>query len=319
MVVVVDVAKLLKDHDGKTYVKDVRVEDTPEQLKGLLNETRWKILTLLAERPRYPAAIADELGVHEQNVYYHIRELEAAGIIDIVEQQERGGAIAKYYGVRDYGFVLELPFGEERLVDFNLPEEPETLRSLITPFVANGNVNARIVVGSPDPHGPHQVRSRDAHLATDIGLFLGQYGSMTDPATVLDVDLKSSGDTSGNLVLLGGPLTNMITADVNAHLPIKFRTDQFPFRNIVSEQSGNEYTDDAVGFISKAPNPDDPESSLLIVAGVRMKGTRAAVLALTQYAEKIFAGYEGEDKWGVVVQGKDMDGDGRIDDVEVLE
>lgn len=312
-------AKLLKERDGETYYKEVRVAEDPEKLKGLLNDTRWKILSLLAERPRYPAEIADELGMHEQKVYYHVRELEDKGIISVAEKREKGGAVAKYYQVEDYGYVLELPYGDERLAEFPVSDEPEELRSFLDPFVRNGSFDATLVVGSPDPHGPHQVRARDAHLAADLALFLGQYGSFSGGATREDVDVKSSGGIPGNMVLIGGPLTNMVTAEVNAYLPVKFETENFPFREIVSERTSTTYSDDADGFIARAPHPDDPEKHVLVVAGVRLKGTRAAVLALTEHHDELLADYEGEDKWGRVVKGRDMDGDGTVDAVEFLE
>lgn len=312
-------AKLLKERDGTTYYKRVRVEEEPEKLKGLLNETRWSILKALAERPRYPAEIAKELELHEQKVYYHIRKLEEDGIIEVVEREERGGAIAKYYTVTDHGFVLELPYGEERVADFAVAEEDEPLRRFLSPFVANGKVAARIVTGSPDPHGPHQVRARDTHLANDISLFLGQYGSFETSHAVLDVELKAADDFTGNIIALGGPLTNMATARFNTHLPVQFAQENFPFRKLESEQTGKTYTDDATGFIARIPNPDDPEHAVMVVAGVRLKGTKAAVLALTEHTDQLLEAYEGEDKWGRVVQGKDMDGDGTLDAVDVLE
>ncbi|MDY6761415.1 MAG: helix-turn-helix domain-containing protein [Candidatus Nanohaloarchaea archaeon] len=312
-------ARLVTEKDGETYYKEVRIEESPEQLKGLLNETRWDILRLLAERPRYPAEVAEELGMHEQKVYYHVRELEDAGMISVAEKEERGGAVAKYYTVEDYAYALELPYGDERLADFSMAEEPEHLRRFLHPFVANGTVNADIVVGSPDPHGPHQVRSRDAYLASDISLFLGQYGSFDRMRTKEDVAVKNSDAFDGNMVLVGGPLTNMVTGRINPHLPVKFETENFPFRKLVSETTGDTYDDDAHGFISRVPNPDDPGSHVLVIAGVRLKGTRAAVMALTEHHDEVLADYEGEDKWGVVVQGKDMDGDGEIDDIDVLE
>ncbi len=311
--------RLLTENDGKLYYKEVRVEQDPGALKGLLNETRWQILQLLAERPRYPADIADELDMHEQNVYYHIRELKESGMIEVVEKKERGGAVAKYYGVTDHGFVLDLPYGSQRMTDISMTEEPGYIRDFLRPFVTDGSINTRIVVGAPDTHGPHQVRSRDAHHATDIGLFLGQYGSFTGRKTVLDVDVKSADSFAGNMVVLGGPLTNMVTSKFNGHMPIKFQKENFPFREIESAQTGKTYTEDAVGFINKFPNPDDPESSVMAVAGVRMKGTAAAVLALTEFTEDVLEAYDGEEKWGTVVQGKDMDGDGQIDAIDVLE
>ncbi len=312
-------AKLLTEKNGETYWKDVTVTDTPADLKGLLNETRWSILKLLAERPRYPAAIADELDMHEQKVYYHIRELESQGIISVADRKEKGGAVAKYYTVEDHAWALELPYGDERVSDIGMTADSGPLRSFLRPFIQNGACNADIVVGSPDPHGPHQVRSRDAHLATDLGLFLGQYGAFDTGRTRQDVEVKAAADFTGNLILLGGPLTNMVTAEVNAHLPVKFATENFPFRKVESEISGQEYTDGAVGFIARAAHPDDPSSSVLVLAGVRLKGTRAAVMALTEHHDDLLDGYEGEEKWGAVVRGRDMDGDGKIDDIEILE
>lgn len=312
-------AWLVKERDAETYYKDVDIVDSPEGLEGLLNDIRWEILKRMAERPRYPAEIAEELGIHEQKVYYHVKQLEEAEMIEVVERREKGGAVAKYYTPTQSAYALELPFGEERLADFSLSEEPEELRRFLHPFVANGDIDADIVVGSPDPHGPHQVRARDAYLASDLSLFLGQYGSFQGMKTRQDVDVKNEGDFSGNMILLGGPLTNMVTAEFNSYLPVKFETENFPFREIVSASTGNTYDSDSHGFIAKTPNPENPGNHLLVVAGVRLKGTRAAVLALTENYQEVLAGYEGEDKWGTVVRGKDMDGDGRIDAVEVLE
>lgn len=312
-------ARLVKEKDGETYYKDVRLEQSPADLKGLLNETRWAILQLLAERPRYPAEIAEELDIHEQKVYYHVRELEEADMITMAEKREKGGAVAKYYTVEDYAYALELPYGDERLADFSMAEEPDALRSFLHPFVANGQVNADVIVGSPDPHGPHQVRARDAYLASDLSMFIGQYGSFSGMRTREDVAVKSAGEFSGNMILLGGPLTNLVTETVNPHLPVKFKTENFPFRKLVSERTGTVYDAEAQGFIARAPNPEDPEHHVLVLAGVRMKGTRAAVMALTQHHEEVLADYDGEDKWGVVVEGKDMDGDGAIDEIAVLE
>ncbi|MDY6776789.1 MAG: helix-turn-helix domain-containing protein [Candidatus Nanohaloarchaea archaeon] len=312
-------AKLLKEKNGEKYFKEVRLEDSPADLKGLMNETRWEILRKLAERPRYPAEIASELGVHEQKVYYHIRELEDSGMIEVSEKEEKGGAVAKYYTVSDYGYALELPYGDEKVADFDVAEEPRSLRDFLHPFISNGSINSEVVVGSPDQHGPHQVRSRDAHLASDLGMFLGQYGSYGGMRTREDVEVKAEEDFGGNMVVLGGPLTNMVTARFNPYLPVKFDTEKFPFRSLKSEGTGKEYSQDSDGFVAKTPNPDSSGDHILVLAGVRLKGTEAAVMALTEHHDRLLEDYEGEDKWAAVVRGKDMDGDGEIDEIEILE
>ena len=52
---------------------------------SLSSELAQKILNLLAKETMYPIDIAKALKMHEQKIYYHIRNLEKAGIIKIVK------------------------------------------------------------------------------------------------------------------------------------------------------------------------------------------------------------------------------------------
>ncbi len=313
-------ARLIKGKDGDMYVKDVRLVDSPEKLKGIFNEIRWEILKLLAERPRYPAEMAKELGLHEQKVYYHVRKLKESGLVEMVDKSERGGALAKYFKVRDHAFAFELPFGDKKLADFPIQEDSETTRKFLYPFIQNGELRSKIVVGSPDPHGPHQTRAKDGHYANDVALFFGQYCAVPGSfSTKLDVDVVAENYFDTNIISVGGPLTNVVTNKLNKYLPVKFESEDFPFRKLISKKTGKEYTNDSVGLLAKIVNPEHKEKRVLIVAGVRYIGTKSSVLALTRHTEKVLEDYEGEDNWARVVEGKDMDGDGKIDDVEILE
>ncbi|MEA2003406.1 MAG: helix-turn-helix domain-containing protein [archaeon] len=312
--------QIIKDINGKLFAKNAVLVDNPEKLKGLLNDTRWKILKLIAEKPRYPAQIAKKLKLHEQKVYYHIKQLEANGQIEVKTKKEYGGTIAKYYDVTNHAFALELPSGDMKLADFPIKNESEKLKSFLFPFVSNGRLNSKIVVGSPDPHGPHQVRARDGHYAIDIALFLGQIVAMPKTfTTILDIDIKSQGKYDSNLVVVGGPLTNLITSDINNYLPVKFKIDNFPFRGMTSQKTAKTYSEDNIGLIAKVVNPNNTDKSILIFAGNRFNGTKAAVLALTRFTEIVLENYNGEDNWACVVEGLDIDGDGRVDSVKVLE
>jgi len=53
------------------------------------------------------------------------------------------------------------------------------------------------------------------------------------------------------------------------------------------------------------------------VAGVRNKGTKAAVIAFKNL-EKLIEQYMSQEAY-IIVRGQDIDGDGEIDDYEVLE
>ena len=54
--------------------------------KSVSSELAHKILNLLAREAMYPIEIAKALKVHEQKVYYHIRNMEKAGIIKIAKK-----------------------------------------------------------------------------------------------------------------------------------------------------------------------------------------------------------------------------------------
>ncbi len=313
-------AQIIKEIDGKFFAKDAVLVDKPEKLKGLLNNTRWKILTMIAQKPAYPAEIAKILGLHEQKVYYHIKQLEANKLIEVKTKKEYGGTIAKYYTVTTNAFALELPSGDMKLSDLPMKNEPEKLKSFLFPFISNSRMNAKIVVGSPDPHGPHQVRARDGHYAIDIALFLGQMAGMPKSfTTALDIDIKSENKYNDNLIVVGGPLTNVITSDINNYLPVKFKIDSFPFRGITSQKTGKTYNEDNIGLITKIVNPKDTDKSILLLAGNRFNGSKAAVLALTRFTDLVLENYNGEDNWACVVEGLDIDGDGKVDSIRVLE
>lgn len=311
---------LIKEREGKLYAREVFTESDPARLKAILDPIRWQILKSLAEKPKYPAQIAKELRIHEQKIYYHMKQLVSSGIVKVEGKEERGGALAKYFSLTGHAFVLELPGGEEVLTDVPMKIGNRKLKKFLYPIVNNGKLDASVVVGSPDPHGPHQVRARDNHYAVELALFMGQFASLPDKLSVkLDVDVNIEKRHDENLVVIGGILTNMMTFQINPYLPARFEGEHFPFRQIQSSRTGKTYKDDECGIIAKIVNPFDREKSIIFLAGTRYSGTQAAIIGLTRQTEKVLAKYDGEDNWACVVKGLDLDGDGKIDSVEVLE
>ena len=106
---------LLSNKKNQTSTKDIAVFEDPERLKTVLNKLSWKILELLSETEMYPIEIAKKLGVHEQKVYYHIRKLSKAGVIKVVKEEEKKGAVAKYYKALFPALGIELPFGQQEI------------------------------------------------------------------------------------------------------------------------------------------------------------------------------------------------------------
>jgi len=317
--------KLLLSGERTQYeVKDIAVFDHPAMLKAVLNNMGWKILGLLSEEEMYPIEIAKRLGVHEQNVYYHIRKLVKVGVVKVVREEEKKGAIAKYYKASFPAFGVELPFGYRKVKAISVPSIDEKMKQFFSPFFKDTSFDGKVVVGSPDPHGPFKARARDGHYASYLTLFLGQFTELPEDFMIkLDVDVKAEKAENNNLILVGGPGTNLITEEINQFLPIRFNmmpTEQgFLLGGLVSEKTGNVYTSDTVGVIARIVNPWNKEKRIIVLAGNKAVGTKACVLALTKFWKVALKTFIGEENFATVIQGFDLDGDGKVDSVEVLE
>ena len=275
------------------------------------SELAHKILNLLSKEPMYPIDIAKSLKVHEQKIYYHIRNLEKAGIIKIVRKETKQGATANFYALTEPAFVIRFKNFETTSKIGQIRNESEFLE----PFIKNGELNSLIIVGSPDPHGPDKARSRDGYYGMDLALFLGTFLSYVPQFNVkLDTEVREE-DLKNNLILIGGPVVNKIVDRVNSKLPIRFEDG-----NIKSTISNETYPQDECGIIVKAKNPFDADKFILVVAGKRFSGTRAAIIAFLKDFKKITLGnVHDKNIMAKVVEGIDLDSDGIIDDIEFRE
>jgi DNA-binding transcriptional ArsR family regulator len=318
--------KLLFLEEGAAgKVKEIKMFTDSQTLKTILNKLTWKILTMLSEKEMYPLEIAKQLGIHEQKVYYHIRKLAKAGAIAVVREEEKKGAIAKYYKATSLAFGIELSNGYKTLQGFPTMGISEQIQAFFKEFTReNGIFDGKIVVGSPMPHGPFKTSARDGHYASHLTFFLGQFTKAPEEFAIkLDVDIKAEKEEKNNLILVGGPGTNLLTQEVNDHLPTKFHmqhSDQgFLLGGLVSGKTRNVYTADTIGLVAKIVNPWDGSKRVIVLAGNKAVGTKACVLALTNFWKKTLKNYKGEDTFAAVIQGFDLDGDGKIDSIEILE
>ncbi|HML02422.1 MAG TPA: helix-turn-helix domain-containing protein [Candidatus Bathyarchaeia archaeon] len=318
--------KLLLSERGKEAqeFKEIAVFENPERMKNILNKLTWKILTMLGEEGMYPMEVAKRLGIHEQIIYYHVRKLAKVGAIKLVREEERKGAVAKYYRAAFPAFGVELPFGTQTINAPSLSTLDTNLRRFLSPIIDDkGSFAGEIVVGSPAPHGPFKTIARDGHYASYLAFFMGNLARVPDEFVVkLDVDVKAERDEAKNLILVGGPGTNLLTQEINDHLPIRFNMAPskhgFMFGGLFSTDSKNVYTDDSVGLAAKIVNPWNKEKRIIVLAGNKSIGTKACVIGLVKFWKQVLENYTRE-PFATVLKGFDLDGDGKIDSVEVLE
>ncbi len=280
------------------------------------SELAGKIIDVIAQSgAAYPKEIAERLKVHEQKVYYHVKNFEKNGLIRVCREENRQGAVAKFYELTAPAFAIKFRNLEETT---RINATDESVLKFLDPFIKDGKLNSTVIIGSSQSHGPERARSNDGYYAIDIAMFLGSFLSYQAdrPVVKLDTELRN-GDMRQNIISLGGPIVNKITERLNAKMPIRF---DYKTKNIISKITGKTYSADETGFVVKMPNPYSKGHWIIVIAGKRYSGTRAATIALTKYTEELAKGNKKDRKvMARVVEGLDLNSDGMVDDVEFLE
>lgn len=307
-------SKMLLKEDERGYkIKKISLLESDE-VKNLGPQT-FKILKKLAEKNTYPKKLAEELDIHEQKVYYHIGKLEKAGLVEVQKKEKKGGAQCKFYKPTAEAFGISLTEGWDRIKKRNF-EISGKMPSFFSEFIdEEGIFDGSIVVGSPKQHGPFMTSSRDGHYAIQLGIFLGGICNLENRFVVkLDTEVKAEDALDRNLMLVGGPITNTVSRDVNEHLSVGFNWDKT--WKIISEMSGNEYRGENLGLIAKIK--EDGHERMLF-SGLDFKGTKTCIIGITQNPGEILEDYKEEEEFYRVIKGLDRDGDGKTDDIEILE
>ncbi|MEM7205857.1 MAG: helix-turn-helix domain-containing protein [Planctomycetota bacterium] len=77
----------------------------PERAQVMLDRTRLKLLDQLLE-PKSAAGLARQLELPRQRVNYHLRELEAQRLIELVEERRRGSVTERFYRRTGQAYAL---------------------------------------------------------------------------------------------------------------------------------------------------------------------------------------------------------------------
>ncbi len=302
--------KIIKEENNENYfLKTQEIEI--DKLPNLNSTTTKNIINLLAEKSAYPKQIAKILNIHEQNAYYCIKKLEKANLVEIEKQENINGTIANFYKLTSDSYYFKT---KEFKKSAKIKEKES---DYLKPFIENGKLNALIIVGSPDPHGPQKARSKDGYYGMDLALFLGTYLSEINSSKVkLDTQINEN-DLKNNLIIIGGPIVNKVCEKINEHMPIYFDQEK---KGIYSKITKKTYFNDEIGIVNKIENPFHENKMALIIGGIRNSGTKASIVAFLKNFEKLKNGNEYNNKIQCrVVEGLDLDSDSIVDDCEFLE
>jgi DNA-binding transcriptional ArsR family regulator len=84
----------------------VRLVDEADGLRAALGPVRRAVLERLRE-PASATEVALALGVARQRVNYHVRALEQAGLVELVEERRRRGCIERIMRATAQSFVVD--------------------------------------------------------------------------------------------------------------------------------------------------------------------------------------------------------------------
>jgi DNA-binding transcriptional ArsR family regulator len=309
--------KVLFDPKSKSgLAKHVIVSDKPDAFRPASGKVGQRILTLLSAGPKYPAQIARALNTHHQTVYYHIGRLEKAGLITRVRSEQIRGGEATLFALSSDGYAVEFPVKGEPFPTLQASGRSRALGRFFAEFVKDGEFDGWVVVGSPLQHGKAGTQARDGHYAVQLGFALGQFVALPSKFPVrLDVDLRAEKLLASNLVVVGGPRTNVVAEDLNKHLRVRF--SQEGFWSSIVDQDGKAYSSELDCIVEKVRNPWDPSKTCIIAAGLTGAGTKAAIVGICNFADELFNDYR-SGPYSALLRGTDRDGDGKVDSVEVL-
>ncbi len=301
---------ILKNDGEEYFVNDTKLIENINDLRPIADEKAVSVMKKLSKKPYKAETLAKELKLDKKTLIFYLGKLQNAGLIEKTEQKNTELFKSIYNS-----FSYEINENKIRFDPKKGEKENQYALNFFNKFINNGKFNGYICVGSSDPHGEYKAVARDSHFTAYLGMFLGQFIDLPNSMPViLDTDVISKNLFKKNLIVIGGPVTNLVTRDINNFLPIKFIKEEgwgLKDRNGI-------HVRDYEGTIEKIRNPFDKEKDIILIAGIRNVGTLSAMLAATRFSNITFKGYNGEMPWSLMIRGYDIDGDGQIDSIETV-
>lgn len=96
----------VESHHGLMPAADLTVLEDPERVRTALTPIRRQLLARLRE-PASAVQLALELDLPRQRVNYHLRALEKADLLELVEERRRRGCIERILRAKANAFVVD--------------------------------------------------------------------------------------------------------------------------------------------------------------------------------------------------------------------
>ncbi len=300
--------------DGKVSYESLVV--APRKLSVFNSDLSLRIVNELVRSPGCAMDLARNLKEHEQKIYYHLRKLEDVGVVKPIGTEKRYGMIAKIYSMTCPVIATKL-YEDGHPVEKKSSVKDPNMMKFLYPFVEDGELKAKIVIGYTYSHGRFDTESTEGPYAFELGILLGNLiGKLKFPHYKFDTELRKS-DLKENLIIIGNSQTNILVDKLNGQLPVFF--DEKNKFYITSKNTNKVYDDARVGVIAKIRSPFDKNKKILLLGGRGRRGTQSAIIACTKHFNKVFKSVDSEVDIIKVVKGFDREGDKVIDDVVVLE
>lgn len=88
-------------------LRELEIVRRPDQVAALMDPARRRLLGALGERPDSAVGLARRLGDTRQRLNYHLRQLEEAGLVELVEARPRRGVKERILRPVARGFVVD--------------------------------------------------------------------------------------------------------------------------------------------------------------------------------------------------------------------
>ncbi|MGI0005148.1 MAG: ArsR/SmtB family transcription factor [Nitrososphaera sp.] len=130
-------------------MKAAYIVDDPDIAGILIDPMRRAILTFLRQKPMTQAQLADELGLSDASLNYHMKILKNAGLVAITKKvAEEHGIIQKFFSPAAYLFVYDLDALPKDIARYFYPVSIERSWGVLATLAAkNGKSGYREVQG----------------------------------------------------------------------------------------------------------------------------------------------------------------------------